>query len=181
MPAWMICASLTRVFVVVASILRPLPHLFFAFVEPFSSTLFRCLSIANVKQFIKHSQLIRATIELYIQIFHMNCLVGLSKLSSANFIAYETDLFNETLNALTCIQFNNIQNQINVIQLMMKKNSQIADKMLNVLIKLLYEPFDAVFTVKMRFEMLMPLLFVCAKMSAFNPIRSKHSSFENVR
>lgn len=125
MPAWMICASLTRVFVVAASILRPLPHLFFAFVEPFSSTLFRCLSIANVKQFIKHSQLIRATLELYIQIFHMNCLVGLSKLSSANFIAYETDLFNETLNALTCIQFNNIQNQINVIQSMVKKKHTV--------------------------------------------------------
>lgn len=128
MPAWMICASLTRVFVVVASILRPLPHLFFAFVEPFSSTLFRCLSIANVKQFIKHLQLIRATIELYIQIFHMNCLVGLSKLSSANFIAYKTELFNETLNALTSIQFNNTQNQINVIQSMVKKTHRSRTK-----------------------------------------------------
>lgn len=41
-----------------------------------------------------------------------------------------------------------------------------------------YEPFDAVFTVGMKFEMLMPLLFVCTKVDAFNPNRFKSIGFK---
>lgn len=44
-----------------------------------------------------------------------------------------------------------------------------------------WEPFDAVFTIEMEFEMLMPLLFVCTKMGAFYSIRLEIIRFENIR